>query len=219
MLNLIQFNSKSYQAISWKSIFNSAGTAVSRDYQSLGLVNSTGLVMIADNVLSFNRIGLCFENEIDEVDSDHLLPVKMVMFDDSDILLFRLNHKNFFASESNLYTLFINKIIGNAFDAFQTIFSYTYEHLTKRQYNNQVITQMESVQLQFVDIHILFERIRFLLSNELSIEQCVFAISLLIQALDHLAKLAGARAILKNNVVELIFYLKIFQKFINKNEI
>ncbi|EKD92258.1 MAG: hypothetical protein ACD_29C00097G0006 [uncultured bacterium] len=219
MLNLIKFNSKSYQEICWKNIFNSAGSAVFQDYQAFGLANSSGLVMMTDNAFSTDCIELCFENKIGRVVSNHLKPIPIKLFNDSGVLFYQLINKTFSTSQSHSYILFLNKIITSVYDACQIIFTYTYEHLAQRLYNDLSITQIESVQLQFVDTHILFERIHCLLSAELSIEQSIFVISLLIQALNYLAKLAGARAILKNNAVELIFYLKIFQKFINKNEI
>lgn len=214
MLNLISFQSDDYIEIQWKLLLNAAGINASEAKQPMGLVNSDGLVMVTDVLYSLDRVGLCFENDSVQLLHNHLSSVPFSLNPDSGILFFRLPYENVTSTVSNLYLKFINQIIFSVYDACLKMFIYAYEHLSARQYDNQSLLKIETIQSQFSEIYTLLETIKCFVSGLNNKETINYLISLLLDILLKIAKLCGARAVLKNNALELLFHLKLFQRFI-----
>ncbi len=214
MKNTTQFQSECYIKVYWHDLFIQAGAYILQSNRKFGLVNSTGIAMIPNNFVLSDRIVLYCQNKIETLLLSELTPVANLFLKNSGISYFRLNNYYHELSYSDIYVQFVKKIILNVSDVFNSIFNYTYKHLSKRHYDHKIISSIESVQNQFINCAILFEKTRNLLSSNIQLSQIQFIISKLLDALNILSKLGGARAVLKNNVIELMFHLKMFEKFI-----
>jgi hypothetical protein len=111
---------------------------------------------------------------------------------------------------------FIATIIFHVFEACKTILLYTKEHLSNRQYDKKTIATLDIVQIQLAETTILLSQINTMIPLITHSDQCHFIIEKMISALSFLSRLGGARAILKNNAIELMFYLKVFDRFIQQ---
>lgn len=217
MLNPVSFQSERYIEIHWKTLFDAAAVKVSEASLPMGLVNSDGLVMVTDSIYSLARIGICFENDTVQVLHDHLDTVPFYLSDDSGILFFRLSFENISSTVSHLYLKFINQIVCDVYDVCLKMFIYTYEHLGNRQYNNQSMQKIATIQCQFSETYCILESVKCVLSDCNSKEKVHCIIEDLLAILNQIARLGGARAILKNNAIELMFHLKLFQQFISSS--
>lgn len=209
------FYSSQYCEIDWKDIFYNAGISVLDDSVPLGIVNNNGLIMTTESILNLGRIKLCCSNGITEANADDLLSIHSQFLRQAGIFYFMLNNRerNFFLP-SSVYLDLIFKVVSLSFEACKKIFLYTHEHLSNRDYDGEPLIKIESIQMQLSVIIMLFENIAVLLNRNCDFIQCMHLIDQMIECLTTLSKLGGARAILKNNAVELMFHLKIFQKYL-----
>ncbi len=209
------FDSIHYQAVSWKKIFETAGAAITKNKQPTGLVNSHGVVILTDSLFLFERTELCFENDSSEVDVNTLQLISMPLLENSDLYLFKLViEKSDHSAVSKKYIYFLTHTIKNLYQYTQTIFLYTHEHLSKRKYGNIPISQIEIVQCDFTDIIIAFKKIESSINTIVTVDDIIYLINILLEVLIHLSKLSGARAVLKNNVIDLIFHVQFFKKYL-----
>ncbi|MDP1574040.1 MAG: hypothetical protein Q8L78_03780 [Coxiellaceae bacterium] len=104
-------------------------------------------------------------------------------------------------------TLFLSKFIPVLVDAILTILFYTYEHLSSRKYNGFAIAELAVIEDIFLEIILMLDKIIFYENKIQVMEQCVFI-------LKQLGQLGGARAILKNNAIELMTSLKFLIKYL-----
>ena len=105
---------------------------------------------------------------------------------------------------------FILNVLKDAYECIRKIFIYTYDHLKSRQFNELSLTENLVIKNQLSEVYISFSVIKNLFDQrdfELS-----YILESEIQLADLLLKLSGARGILKNNIGELKFNLKLFQR-------
>lgn len=216
MNNTVNFNSVYYKKIHFKNILKSAFVNETDDHKIFGLINAMGFAMIPETVFTTEDILLFSEIGRIKLPIINLTNKKNLLFSDLSVSFFNVGHncKIYPVILSDSYNKIIKGVIHAIYKAIESIFIYTYSHLEKRQYNHQSITQIEAVQFEFSDIFILVERMRHFISPDLNMEDSVFAMTVFIDILDKLSKLGGARSVIKGNAIELMFYIKLFQKFI-----
>jgi hypothetical protein len=105
----------------------------------------------------------------------------------------------------------IKKTISQLTDACNTIFKYTYDHLSKRDYQGCKIAKIASVEDTFLEVALLLEQVSFFYLIE-SIEECFLYLSNIYCILHALARLGGARAVLSGNAIELMTTVKFYMK-------
>ena len=209
----VDFQSDLYEKIYWKDIFYQSGISVSKTGAPIAPVNVNGIVMMTDAMFLVDRVLLCFRNDDVEIVTSHFKPIFFSSLQ-SDILFFKMDIA--FPSSnkiSNEYFLFVAKIIFNMYVVTEKIFFYIFDHLSKRFYGIKRMTEIETIENEYSNVKILLNQIHsgiFILSD---CNQINPLISQLLNVFNILAKLSGARAVLKGNVIELIFFLKLFQKF------
>lgn len=216
MNNAIDYKSRHYEAVKWGKLFYFAGIVVSKNNMPIGIVNSNGLIMLSNNAFRFDKIELCFEDEVIEILSSDIKQVFIDVFNVTEISFYQIKYKKFSEEKSNQYIKFILEVLNTVFKVTKNITVYTYEHLSERCHENKLLSKIELVQSHFSDIFILLSKIQCLILRTKNTDEAIFIIIKILKALKILSKLSGARAVLKNNVIELIFYLKLFQKFISQ---
>lgn len=215
--SLGNYTSSVYRDFSWKSIFCEAGMAVSSNQNPMGLVNHQHLIMVPDNFDEYEHFQICFPlNNSAYIGSDILYcTVQNKLF--SGILFLEIEgeySKKTNQNQNNVYLLFLKEIIFRVNAACKSIFKYTYEHLSQRYSNDRVISKMPVIQSEFTDLYLKIIKLTTSVKSIACIYDAVYCISIAIEILSVLSKLSGARSVLQNRSVELIYHLKLFEKFI-----
>lgn len=209
-----QFQSKNYVAIDWKKIFSDALHEKNDTHTAIALLNSSGLVMSLETISEKSTCTLYNQNYSFSINGEQLIPISNYFLLKDGIYVYKINffpHSN--QSVKNNYLVFVNAIMNNIVVALTKILTYTQEHLSNRQHYNQKLYTLEIIKSDFADIGILQEILKnaTLQTND----EIIFFLRITINILIKISKLSGARAILKNNVIHLVFHLKIFERFIN----
>lgn len=214
-MNLISaFHSDLYESIQWEEALKSIARRFYDHANSFGLLNSHNIVLMVDNkdvdfinLLSKDGLLLLHKSALNKIQSP----------EQSMQSLFYLNDNSKLIGNHSFLSLhdFISDILEFAIKTAKTIFSYTYTHLSNRQYGEKTITQIETVQNQFSKVVILFESINLTKNGDQSIEQRNFLFLSLFEILKTLSQLGGARAVLKNNAVDFMCHLKLLARFVD----
>lgn len=213
MKSIIQFDSVHYREIRWKDIFYSAACSIQENHIPMGIVNTHGIAMLSDNMLTCQTLKLCLRNENRSFDLSTFTPIHQYLLEKQGIFIYQINITHYLGNSiSQDYLRFIQSIINNVFDAVRKMFTYTCEHLSHRQYNHQCILTCDIVQNDIAEILIFLKKFQSLSCN--SFNQIMFAIDILLTILNKIAKLSGARAIFDHHVLNLLFHLNYFQRFI-----
>jgi len=101
---------------------------------------------------------------------------------------------------------FLNNFTTMVVEAIFTLFFYTHDHLSSRTYNDAIIADLEVIEDGFVEIFLELDHISFYKSKLHVIEKSIFI-------LQRLTQLGGARAVLKNNALDLMINIKFFMKY------
>lgn len=211
------FHSSAYQDCSWKNIFCAVGSSISTNQNPMGLVNRKNLMMAPDNVGEYDRIQICFHsNQVDWVGSDivyYAFPQSLAV----GIAFFKIDKKCCLKTGENnadIYIHFLQEIGLRVNQACRTIFKYTYEHLSHRYYDDVSLSKIPIIQSDFSKLYVLLEKLTLIANDVASVEEFLQGISISIDVLSALSKLSGARCVLQNRSLELMYHLKIFQLFL-----
>src|SRR3990167_3461458 len=140
-------------------------------------------------------------------------PIACSIFYEESFYLYQLN---LFVTDSsvfsNAYLEIMRKLITLASNTLSTMIAYTQKHLSRRHYDGLPLFQLDVIQNDFADIVLQKEFLSVIsLGTHSSI---LLALDTILKILNQLAKLSGARAVLKNNVLNLMFHLFFLKKFI-----
>lgn len=209
------YASSGYHDVSWKGIFCDAGMAVSTNKNPMGLVNSRNLIMVPDNFGDYDHFQICFPwNNAACIGNDiSYRTVQCKLF--SGLIFLQIDGKYLKnTNENNAYLLFLQEIIFRVANSCKSIFKYTYEHLSQRYYDDCVISKISIIQSDFSVIYVKIEKLTVAAKNIVCIHDVVYCISIAIEILSVLSTLSGARCVLRNRSIELLYHLKLFEKFI-----
>lgn len=214
MIKDVLFQSENYCQISWQEVFNMSSVAVVDNNSFFGLGNSKGLIMHSENINFENDIVLLTKSSVTAISVKCLKPMPLSFLNEAGMFLSQLTVDVTNKNKSNLYEVFINKIVANIFIACKKIAVYTHEHLSNRYYENKRIVNLDVVQSHFSDCMIILSRVEQLIKLSIKTDQISFLLKQLMNLLVILSRLAGARAVLKNNAIEFLFFIRLFEKFI-----
>lgn len=217
MQSLSNYTSSAYRDISWKSIFCEAGMAVSENKNPMGLVNRQNMIMVPNNFTDYDHFQICFPFDDTECISNDILyrPIEKNLFSELVFLEINGEYSNKINENKNeAYLQFLREIVFRINSTCQSIFKYTYEHLSHRYYDDCVISKIPIIQSDFSDLHLKIEKLTASMKNIFCILDAVYSTSIAIEILSILSKLSGARSILRNRSIELMYHLKLFKKFI-----
>lgn len=215
--SLGNFTSKVYQDFKWKDIFCSAGSAVSSNHNPVGLVNIKNFIIVPDDFSQYDCFQIYFpfkNSEIIGSDIEHCA-FSCALFSGYQFL--KINKKyslSIIEDYADSYIQFLRELAFQINLACKTIFKYTHDHLSNRLYGDEIISKIPVIQSDFSCIYLLLEKLTMAVKNIFSTNDAVNTIGIAIDALSFLSKLSGARSILQYGSIELIYHLKIFQKFL-----
>lgn len=217
ILSFSDFSSSAYRDVSWKDIFCSAGSAVSGNAEPMGLVNRKNVIMVPDYFHDIKNIKLSFPGDhLSVIGGDILykpLPNSLI----AGVVFLAIKTKNKIEMPKNTnttYIYFLSEIIFKVQAACNTIFKYTYDHLSHRSIGKCVVSKIPVIQHDFTVVYLTLEKLEIAVKNVACIDDVAYCLSLSIEALHILSRLSGARSVICNRAIELIYHLKIFQRFI-----
>ncbi|MCX7120549.1 MAG: hypothetical protein NTZ67_02040 [Gammaproteobacteria bacterium] len=213
MENNIQFQSEKYIRIEWKKLFYEVSSFVFGEKNPVGLINKSGIVMVSNAIFLEKTITIYSKKRaitvmVDSLDFRRISILKDFNFFSINVSLITNS------GSSTLYADFIFKIIQAIYKSCLEIYRYTRQHLENRYYDNKSIFKIEIVQSKFSDMIIILNRVSFLIDSNRNKDSVNFILSQLIDVLIILSRLAGARAVLKDNAIDFLFHVRLFQKFI-----
>lgn len=214
-MNLIStFRSDCYKPIKWNEALKHIAKPFFTNENTFGLLNSQNIALIISNtdstdisLLSANGLLIMDKSALDKIESP----------EQSMQSLFYVNSNAKIISNIASPSMkdFINALLHYSIEAAKTIFSYTYSHLSNRQYGEKNILQIETVQNQFANLVVVFEGINSTLCSNEAVEKSGFMFSQLIEIFKELSRLGGARAVLKDNAIDYLCHLKLLLQFID----
>lgn len=216
ILSLADFASSAYRDVSWKDIFCTAGSAVSSNAEPMGLINEKNVIMVPDNFLDYINIKICFPGNYSALVGENILyssfPHSLV----SGVTFLKVDADTQINKTENVdecYISFLYKIASRMYSACNTIFKYTYEHLSRRYFDDAAISKIPIIQSDFSVAYVMLEKLAIAVKNFFTTYDAVYCASLAIDILLILSRLSGARGILRNCSIELMYHLKIFERF------
>lgn len=208
------FSSHSYQPIIWRDIFQQACKAVSAAVPISGLVNKNNYVLLVRSDYC-NSIALLDNHEgLLSVSRAELLNIECKFLHHHELDFYHLKNKNDGIQKKHAdiyYPLFLGALSKEIKTACQKILLYTQEHLSNRYYHDIKLSQLDVVHAEIADIIILLSKISMCSLHH--IDDIHFVLSQYVIILKLLSRLSGARAVLKGNALELLFYLNFFLQF------
>ena len=152
--------------------------------------------------------GNCMKKFSEQYDSDYYKPI---LFND----LFQSAKMKYSPGSHHMLSLcktekFLTILIPECITACDTIFRYTYQHLSNRTYGKIPLTQIDSVQSQFAD-HV--SDMKVLCAIAINRSTLPILLQKMIVILQRLSLLGGARAVLVNNSLQLFTDIQLFKKF------
>jgi hypothetical protein len=166
------------------------------------------------------KMQICFPFENDQLIGHSIFQQKTQASFMSGIVFLKIESNittNIAETVCDTYLQFLHEIVFQINAACNVIFTYTYEHLSSRCYDNISILKISVIQSNFADIYVLLEKLAILKDHIISLNDVIYFLSITIEALSILTKLAGARSVLRNKSVELTYHLKLFEKFIQES--
>lgn len=215
MKNGVCFQSDYYRSYEWRKIFNQAGSFLLEDFSGVGIVNARGFLLASSKFISVDKIKLFFERGSITFDHDQLKEFSEPFIKEANLFLYKINH--YFSPSDTLsesYFIFIKNIIFLVFKISNVIFEYTYDHLSHRRYANRAISTIDSVKSEFLEVTLKLDQLSTFISSVETIETASYVLNELVDIMTTLSRLGGARALLKNNAIEIAYNLRFFIKFI-----
>ncbi len=216
ILSLADFASSTYRDVNWRDIFCSAGSAVSSNAEPIGLINRENIIMVPDNFLDYKNIKICFPDNYSALVGEDILyssfPCSLV----SGITFLRVDTDIKINKSENVdkcYISFLCEIASGMYSACNAIFKYTHEHLSRRYIDDTAISKNSIIQSDFSVVYVMLEKLAIAVKNFFTIYDAIYCTSLAIEILLILSRLSGARSVLRNRSIELMYHFKIFERF------
>ena len=209
----IQFQSNYYQEINWNKIVSDSFSAVSFNSKITGIINFNKIIMEKNKIDCNKKEQIILLNQYGsaECDNQNLLEIKFDGFIKNNINLYYLkNEIKFHHDTHDRHKKLINIVIKKSYYVLLRVIIYTYDHIRQRFFHNTSLLKNSLIQNQFSDVLIFIGIIdHIFLSKHYD---CKVVMNKIIALADKIGKLGGARSILKNNIYEFMFHLKIFQR-------
>lgn len=215
MKNTADIQSEYYQPIQWSRLFGKVCDRFLNGNENIILINSQGIIATTDNLSSLEKIKVLSENDKVQFYFNHHQHLPQSFLALPDMKFYRLDNYYFPHDRlSDEYLNFLSSLLSQIYSATENVFQYTYDHLSHRKYSGKEIHTIDAVNSEFIEVLMLFDQLMCASTSKNSIQEISAKLSLFISIFTKLARLGGARAVLKNNALDLLFYLKVFQKFI-----